>query len=940
MKVQLSILLVITLTLSVSAQQQNNLQLLPRKFPSLRVGLVIPGSYAKPTDPDAQAFFQSRYSIPDGAPDSVWRDAVAQWEAESYDLSSGGDIPQQFRNLIPTTAYMYFQSLQKSSDDAGHGTVVLAEAIKRGLDYEDLFLHYKRDTYMEGKTIGPSKTNMNGVFSQVGQSTSFTGYVGYWDKNNENHLRILQYSNAGGGLWLAFREKFDEITFILSEGGDPGTSGQLIIEYPNAVTEDFKIAGWGQTTPYYDSTNGLRNSGTMRFIPPADWKWTRPTDTNLGSAAIARGMGVYVIRIRTPNYAVYPRFAPIWDHTTEQYFVRMRSCVTVETTDYRRGTVLRAGTNYVDVTYQYAQTSTDYYKDMTVTITSGTGAGQTRTIIASGGTTGGVRLTVSPDWEVIPDSTSQFKITGPTTRVRGWDPANDRNGDGYVDDNEFANLANPEATARLRHEGRVTHGVTGWSPYNAACRPNLWNPNYKQILLDYYIPLWQSTGIVGYYNDDLANGFKWPVLYGGEFWEVENGTSYDEQTHNAYLDLIVDVHQSFRSRGVVTGGNISSSNMITSSELRRFLGALDYFICEDSVINHWTLSAWLGVCRFWDHMIYIQHYGMKLLVMGQMTYMPRNILGNTQETWELMRMSQLAQYYLLNVPDKYIAQFWRGPKGSWSSFSYGSRNTNTDNFWKAGVPYNMAYTPHDVLKVDIGDPTNRIPGNYNPMPWIGPDRTGTTIIGYSNQSQITVPNVGTYNIYTPYTFFLWESPRRMWNDSVPVEAVVAREYTKGLVLYRAPVYLLSYLGMTDAQYISDQNAITVPLPGMYRRVNYDGTLGPPITQVTIRGFEGIILKKADETPPDVQITIQTDKSNPKPLDVVTVTITARNNGTGEARNVRIRHTVPMEATYELGSLRLNGQAQPDPVDRRNIDLTVASIPPGGQAVVQFRMVIR
>jgi len=38
--------------------------------------------------------------------------------------------------------------------------------------------------------------------------------------------------------------------------------------------------------------------------------------------------------------------------------------------------------------------------------------------------------------------------------VPGWDPANDRNGDGYVDDAEFANLANPSATARRRPSRR------------------------------------------------------------------------------------------------------------------------------------------------------------------------------------------------------------------------------------------------------------------------------------------------------------------------------------------------------------------------------------------------------------------------------------------------------------------------------------------------------
>jgi uncharacterized repeat protein (TIGR01451 family) len=90
----------------------------------------------------------------------------------------------------------------------------------------------------------------------------------------------------------------------------------------------------------------------------------------------------------------------------------------------------------------------------------------------------------------------------------------------------------------------------------------------------------------------------------------------------------------------------------------------------------------------------------------------------------------------------------------------------------------------------------------------------------------------------------------------------------------------------------------------------------------------------------VQITISADKTNPKPLDVVTVTITATNTGNAEARNVRITHDIPHGATYVRGSLKLDGNALPDPTDTTRIDVTVASIPAGGQAVVEFQMVIR
>jgi len=110
----------------------------------------------------------------------------------------------------------------------------------------------------------------------------------------------------------------------------------------------------------------------------------------------------------------------------------------------------------------------------------------------------------------------------------------------------------------------------------------------------------------------------------------------------------------------------------------------------------------------------------------------------------------------------------------------------------------------------------------------------------------------------------------------------------------------------------------------------------------LRHQEAAILIPASAPPsqPAVQVTISADKPNPKPLDVVTVTITATNTGNAEARNVRITHDIPQGATYVRGSLKLNGNTLPDPTDTTRIDVTVSSIPAGGQAVVVFQMVIR
>jgi uncharacterized repeat protein (TIGR01451 family) len=301
--------------------------------------------------------------------------------------------------------------------------------------------------------------------------------------------------------------------------------------------------------------------------------------------------------------------------------------------------------------------------------------------------------------------------------------------------------------------------------------------------------------------------------------------------------------------------------------------------------------------------------------------------GHTQQWWERSLEALLVQYYLIHIPGKTYFQAWN------TSFYYGSGLTNTGDFWKPGVPRNMAYQPWRMLQVDIGVPANQIPGNYTPIPYVSIYGNGEDPRSDSTQTSITDPSLGTLPLTPTYTFVLYPVPYS--HAARPPQIVVARKYTKGLVVWRSQ----RIPNCRDLNYLN--TPLTVQLPGVYRRVYFDGTLGPPITELALGGNEGAILVDASSTNnPNVQLSISVDKQNPKPLDVVTVTITATNTGNAEARNVHITHDIPQGATYVRGSLKLNGNPLPDPTDTTKIDVTVASIPAGGQAVVKFQMVIR
>ncbi len=73
-----------------------------------------------------------------------------------------------------------------------------------------------------------------------------------------------------------------------------------------------------------------------------------------------------------------------------------------------------------------------------------------------------------------------------TRIVPGWDPRNDRNGDGVVDDREAANLVNPKATARRPKQARIP--IYFWPPPRADYVLNIGNPEYQAFMAERYMP--------------------------------------------------------------------------------------------------------------------------------------------------------------------------------------------------------------------------------------------------------------------------------------------------------------------------------------------------------------------------------------------------------------------------------------------------------------------
>ena len=152
-------------------------------------------------------------------------------------------------------------------------------------------------------------------------------------------------------------------------------------------------------------------------------------------------------------------------------------------------------------------------------------------------------------------------VTGGRMYEKGWDPANDVDGDGFVSDAEFASLVNPLATARFAYQSRVPYGNSAayvgnrWTlnvnNSNTATWGQQWFPSLKTsqgskddgIFSDngYLYIDWASAN---WFREFAANstwytwnGIAWGLLktaLGSTPFNVNVGNNYNNTTINTY----------------------------------------------------------------------------------------------------------------------------------------------------------------------------------------------------------------------------------------------------------------------------------------------------------------------------------------------------------------------------------------------------------------------
>lgn len=421
-------------------------------------------------------------------------------------------------------------------------------------------------------------------------------------------------------------------------------------------------------------------------------------------------------------------------------------------------------------------------------------------------------------------------------KVRGFDQSADLNQDNYLSPYEYENRNNKSATARFRWESRVIPFGRMWNQNSSWALTNLANPNLLMILQNYYSKTWEEQGLAGAYNDDtnkLIGRNQFEVYSGGTVCElgfivgsVEADNVYKEQ-FSAFLNGL-QINQDRPSIGL----NIGTANLYGRNGQAHLIKAGDLYFREQYLFPSTGFSGFNGLSKFWDNSA-LAYAGSNVIFQATTRFGRVQFLGNNQDNWQQDQYSNLVIYYLNAQPTHSYFNQWSG------SYVYGSGNTTKDNYWKSGVPKNIAYQPTELLKIELGNPTNQIPTHLKPIPLmistLNPAPNDYTIIGDSTNNHIMHPALpnGMVRLLPTYTYFAYRTDENAVEGG-PQEMVVAREFEHGRVLFRTDFY-----GKNPDFYSAPK--LNIPLKKPMRPVDTNGNIGDYVKEVTLSGYQGLLL---------------------------------------------------------------------------------------------------
>ncbi|PIS07776.1 hypothetical protein COT78_01825 [Candidatus Berkelbacteria bacterium CG10_big_fil_rev_8_21_14_0_10_43_13] len=261
-------------------------------------------------------------------------------------------------------------------------------------------------------------------------------------------------------------------------------------------------------------------------------------------------------------------------------------------------------------------------------------------------------LETNTNWDGIPAisltpyAVSAYSMYRQNVIIPGWDVTNDTNHDGYVDDIEFANRSNKQASARFRYQSQLpaSYLVGRWEA-------NYADPTYQQFAADQARQLLSDTGTTRLFVD---NGYTSLMLPSSLTLPTPDNPAPSPQ----YLEYNDDtaVHKSavsFLTALRNSGANYILLNGALSQPIT--VPAIDGVMLENEItLSHSAQENPANLALFWSQLKTFSDAHKDVIV------------GATFGKDDRARTYNLARYYLTATPSTY---FWTQSGASWSGWS-------------------------------------------------------------------------------------------------------------------------------------------------------------------------------------------------------------------------------------------------------------------------------
>ncbi|USN45749.1 MAG: hypothetical protein H6502_01295 [Candidatus Woesearchaeota archaeon] len=555
-------------------------------------------------------------------------DDLHEWAAQHYDFVSpwGGGDREDFLIHNPHMRSLMYNILGGGGYVIGSADNLVNRRLFSWFDYaqlhniedlEQFYVHVAEDIDFPCSFISGCGPSFEAVFENVyyekeGVPTDYTyqafGYY-HWAQGYSGRVYYeIPFGEEHSALYLGDMTKFAELHVNLVQVASNDFAP--IFEYWNG-------GEWSSLTLIDDATNNFQRSGVIRFMPPADWKARTPSFNPRGTRLI------YEIRIRSES-------APTQNPIAQTY--QLASGGALQNVPAEAGSEapgVSAFHSEIFIPREYAY------------------------------------------WEFDPNNEDAPKGTIIELNVTflGWNDANDQNGDGYVDDDEFASLVDEKATARFQHQARSAGYLYQYMSYATNFKSEAVADWIIQALIDDY----DASAYDGIMIDSLGRAVRSRCWNNSiKFIEYPGGL-YDSQYEEAIRRIMIALQDSLPGEIVLGNNNLRLyyNNITDGGE-----GEL-FFDIKAMTRSRFTQRAPIVVQEAKNE---------KILLVHNQAYTSDGLIDI-----ERNNMFALASYYLIDYNTTY---FWYQ-----SSLHYGT----PWDYWFDAITYDAGAPLGDYYEFASGD---------------------------------------------------------------------------------------------------------------------------------------------------------------------------------------------------------------------------------------------